>query len=68
MPLLTAALCAVAPSLGWLVALRFVAGFSGVAGVVISRAVVADRLQGAAAARLFGVTRGGRTRTGRPSF
>ncbi|MGW6059371.1 multidrug effflux MFS transporter [Streptomyces sp. NPDC055189] len=49
------ALCAVAPSLGWLVALRFVAGFSGAAGVVISRAVVTDRLQGAAAARLFGV-------------
>ncbi|MGW5862650.1 multidrug effflux MFS transporter [Streptomyces sp. NPDC055239] len=49
------ALCAVAPSLGWLVALRFVAGFSGAAGVVISRAVVADRLRGAAAARLFGI-------------
>ncbi|MGW7075832.1 multidrug effflux MFS transporter [Streptomyces sp. NPDC054866] len=49
------ALCAVAPSLGWLVALRFVTGFSGAAGVVISRAVVADRVQGAAAARLFGV-------------
>ncbi|MEU6821209.1 multidrug effflux MFS transporter [Streptomyces atriruber] len=49
------ALCAVAPSLGWLVALRFVAGFSGAAGVVISRAVIADRLQGAASARLFGV-------------
>lgn len=40
------ALCAVAPSLGWLVALRFVTGFSGAAGVVISRAVVADRVQG----------------------
>lgn len=49
------ALCAVAPSLGWLVVLRFVTGFSGAAGVVISRAVVADRVQGAAAARLFGV-------------
>ncbi len=49
------ALCAVAPSLGWLVALRFVTGFSGAAGVVISRAVVSDVVQGAAAARLFGV-------------
>ncbi|MEV0324106.1 multidrug effflux MFS transporter [Streptomyces sp. NPDC050658] len=49
------ALCAVAPSLGWLVALRFVTGFSGAAGVVISRAVVSDRVQGAAAARLFGI-------------
>ncbi|QES41200.1 Bcr/CflA family drug resistance efflux transporter [Streptomyces venezuelae] len=49
------ALCAVAPSLGWLVALRFLTGFSGAAGVVISRAVVSDVVQGAAAARLFGV-------------
>ncbi|MFE0103749.1 multidrug effflux MFS transporter [Streptomyces sp. NPDC059009] len=49
------ALCAVAPSLGWLVALRFVTGFSGAAGVVISRAVVTDVVQGAAAARLFGI-------------
>ncbi|MEU7579269.1 multidrug effflux MFS transporter [Streptomyces sp. NPDC041068] len=49
------ALCAVAPSLGWLVALRFLTGFSGAAGVVISRAVIADVVQGAAAARLFGV-------------
>ncbi|MET8690406.1 multidrug effflux MFS transporter [Streptomyces sp. NPDC004732] len=49
------ALCAVAPSLGWLVALRFVAGFSGAAGVVISRAVVSDVVRGAAAARMLGV-------------
>ncbi|MGW1977514.1 multidrug effflux MFS transporter [Streptomyces sp. NPDC001889] len=47
------ALCAVAPSLGWLVAARFVAGFSGAAGVVIGRAVVADVARGAAAARLL---------------
>lgn len=49
------AMCAVAPSLGWLVALRFVTGFSGAAGVVISRAVVTDVVQGAAAARMFGI-------------
>ncbi|MFJ9027260.1 multidrug effflux MFS transporter [Streptomyces sp. NPDC102274] len=49
------ALCAVAPGLGWLVVLRFVAGFSEAAGVVIGRAVVTDVAQGASAARLFGV-------------
>ncbi|MFD6343044.1 multidrug effflux MFS transporter [Streptomyces sp. NPDC060131] len=49
------ALCAVAPGLGWLVVLRFVAGFSGAAGVVIGRAVVTDVARGAAAARLFGI-------------
>ncbi|MFF1960295.1 multidrug effflux MFS transporter [Streptomyces sp. NPDC058220] len=49
------ALCAVAPGLGSLTALRFVAGFSGAAGVVIGRAVVSDVAEGAAAARLLGV-------------
>lgn len=49
------ALCAVAPSLESLVALRFVTGFGGAAGVVISRAVVTDVVQGAAAARMFGI-------------
>lgn len=49
------ALCALAPSLWWLVVLRFLAGFGGAAGVVISRAVVTDVVQGAGAARLFGV-------------
>lgn len=49
------ALCAVAPGPGPLIALRFVAGFSGAAGVVIGRAVVTDVAEGAAAARLFGI-------------
>ncbi|WP_406278730.1 multidrug effflux MFS transporter [Embleya sp. NBC_00896] len=49
------ALCAVAPSLWTLIALRFVMGFSGAAGVVVGRAVVSDLASGAAAARLFGV-------------
>ncbi|WP_329121424.1 multidrug effflux MFS transporter [Streptomyces sp. NBC_01353] len=49
------ALCALAPGLWWLVALRFVTGFSGAAGVVIGRAVVADVTEGAAAARLIGI-------------
>lgn len=47
--------CALAPSLGWLAVLRFLQGFSGAAGVVIGRAVVADVARGAAAARLLGL-------------
>jgi DHA1 family bicyclomycin/chloramphenicol resistance-like MFS transporter len=49
------ALCAVAPSLGALIALRFVTGFSGAAGLVIGRAVVSDVATGTVAARLYGV-------------
>lgn len=49
------ALCALAPSLGWLIVLRLVTGFSGAAGVVISRAVVSDVAEGRAAARLLGI-------------
>ncbi|WP_086794205.1 multidrug effflux MFS transporter [Streptomyces thermovulgaris] len=49
------ALCAVAPNLSVLIVLRFVTGFSGAAGLVVGRAVVADVASGAAAARLFGV-------------
>lgn len=48
-------LCVVSPSVEVLIALRFVQGFAGAAGVVISRAVVADRAAGAEAARLFAV-------------
>ncbi len=47
--------CALAPSIGVLVAARFVQGFGGAAGVVLARAVVADRASGVAAARLFGL-------------
>ncbi|WP_197376241.1 multidrug effflux MFS transporter [Mycolicibacterium baixiangningiae] len=47
--------CALAPSIGMLIALRFAQGFCGAAGVVISRAVIADRSRGARAARLFAV-------------
>ncbi|MFC9426121.1 multidrug effflux MFS transporter [Streptomyces sp. NPDC056987] len=49
------ALCALSPGLGTLIALRLAAGFSGAAGVVVGRAVVADIASGAAAARLLGV-------------
>lgn len=47
--------CALAPSIGFLIAARFVQGFSGAAGVVLSRAVVSDRARGNAAAKLFGI-------------
>ena len=45
--------CAAAPSIGILVALRFIQGSLGGAGVVIARAVVRDLFRGAAAARVF---------------
>lgn len=45
--------CALAPSVESLAAFRFVQGFGGAAGVVLSRAMVADRAAGAVAARIF---------------
>lgn len=53
--LVASLLCIVSPTVQVLIALRFAQGFAGAAGVVISRAIVADRAAGAAAARLFGV-------------
>jgi DHA1 family bicyclomycin/chloramphenicol resistance-like MFS transporter len=47
--------CALAPSIGFLIAARFVQGFSGAAGMVLSRAVISDRARGTAAAQLFGL-------------
>lgn len=49
------ALCALAPSLGLLIGLRFVMGFGGAAGVVVGRAVVSDLASGTAAAKTFGM-------------
>lgn len=46
-------LCTIAPNIGLLVAFRFVQGFSGAAGVVLGRAIVADTVRGVAAARIF---------------
>ncbi len=48
-------LCALAPSIELLIVLRFAQGFCGAAGVVIARAVIADRTSGSGAARLFAV-------------
>lgn len=48
-------LCAFAPTIEILVGLRFIQGVGGAAGVVIARAVIADRARGSQAARLFAV-------------
>lgn len=50
---LASAACALAPTVELLTAFRFLQGFSGAAGVVLSRAVVSDRARGAAAAKVF---------------
>ncbi|WP_232248521.1 multidrug effflux MFS transporter [Streptacidiphilus rugosus] len=50
---LASVLCAFAPSVETLTALRIVQGLAGGAGIVISRAVVSDLHQGVAAARFF---------------
>jgi MFS transporter, DHA1 family, multidrug resistance protein len=47
--------CALAPNIALLAAFRFVQGFSGAAGVVLSRAVISDRARGAMAARYFSI-------------
>ncbi|MEU6389480.1 multidrug effflux MFS transporter [Streptomyces sp. NPDC046939] len=52
---LATALCALAPTLPALIALRFFMGFAGAAGIVVGRAVISDVATGAVAARLFGV-------------
>jgi MFS transporter, DHA1 family, multidrug resistance protein len=50
---LTSALCAAAPSASLLILARLAQGTAGGAAIVIARAVVRDRYQDAAAARLF---------------
>ncbi|MBN9100198.1 MULTISPECIES: multidrug effflux MFS transporter [unclassified Pseudonocardia] len=49
----TAALCAAAPSIELLLALRLLSGLAGGAGLVIARAMVRDLYDGALAARMF---------------
>lgn len=46
-------ICALAPTVWLLVAMRFVQGLTASAGLVIGRAVGADRTEGAATARIF---------------
>ncbi len=52
---LASALCAVAPSIPALAALRLLQGLGGAAAIVVARAVVRDRYSGVAAARYFAV-------------
>src|SRR5215212_2283999 len=52
---LASVLCATAPSITALVALRFVQGFAGAAGIVIARAIVRDLHTGVAAAQFLSV-------------
>src|SRR4051812_28995644 len=47
------ALCPLAPSVGWLMAARFLMGFAGAAGLVVSRAVVRDLLDEARSAGVY---------------
>jgi DHA1 family bicyclomycin/chloramphenicol resistance-like MFS transporter len=47
------ALCAFAPNIGILIALRLVQGLAGAFGIVISRAIVRDLFRGDQAARVF---------------
>lgn len=47
------ALCALAPSIGFLVAFRLAQGLAGAAAIVIARAVVRDLYDGVAMARFF---------------
>ena len=49
----TSALCAVAPTVEFLIGLRVLQGFGGAAGVVLARAVVADSVRGSSAVRMF---------------
>ncbi|TYK45836.1 multidrug effflux MFS transporter [Actinomadura decatromicini] len=46
-------LCAAAPTVETLIALRLVQGFAGAAGIVIARAIVQDLYDGVAAAKFF---------------
>jgi MFS transporter, DHA1 family, multidrug resistance protein len=51
--MLTSLLCAMAPTIWVLLALRLVQGAAGAAGIVIARAIVRDLHSGVAAARFF---------------
>ncbi|MDX5312236.1 MAG: multidrug effflux MFS transporter, partial [Rhodococcus sp. (in: high G+C Gram-positive bacteria)] len=52
---LSSALCATAPTVEVLIAARLIQGFSGGTGIVLARAVIADRSRGNEAARLFSI-------------
>jgi DHA1 family bicyclomycin/chloramphenicol resistance-like MFS transporter len=49
----TSALCAFAPTIWALLAVRLIQGIAGAAGIVIARAIVRDRYEGSSAARIY---------------
>lgn len=49
----SSAICAMAPTVEILIAARLIQGFSGGTGIVLARAVIADRARGNQAAKLF---------------
>lgn len=51
----SSALCAMAPTVEVLIAARLIQGFSGGIGIVLARAVIADRARGNQAAKLFSI-------------
>jgi DHA1 family bicyclomycin/chloramphenicol resistance-like MFS transporter len=51
--LVATAACIVAPTIGVLVVARFLQGFGGAAGIVLSRAMIVDRTTGSRTVRLF---------------
>ncbi|MBC2681321.1 Bcr/CflA family efflux MFS transporter [Corynebacterium sp. 4HC-13] len=53
--ILSSAICAMTPTIGLLIVARFVQGVAGGIGVVLARAIIADRVKGAAAAKAFSV-------------
>lgn len=53
--ILASLLCAVAPSISLLIALRLVQGAAGASGIVIARAIVRDLYSGIAVARFFSI-------------
>ncbi|WNW12018.1 multidrug effflux MFS transporter [Pseudomonas sp. DTU_2021_1001937_2_SI_NGA_ILE_001] len=50
---LASLLCAMAPTLEWLIAARFLQALGGCAGMVISRAIVSDKCDAVGAAKVF---------------
>src|SRR3954447_18314928 len=52
---LASLLCALSPTVWVLVAIRLLQGIGGAAGIVLARAIVRDRFEGADSARMFAV-------------